>query len=67
MRTAFTGNMAEDVFNVVIVNRRFVLFKEVSFQAPFRQRYRFKSTSLAPNKNKTIPIPWADGPQRSLS
>jgi len=25
MRTAFTGNMAEEVFNVVIVNRRFML------------------------------------------
>jgi len=25
MRTAFTGNLAEEVFNVVIVNRRFVL------------------------------------------
>jgi len=25
MRTAFTGNMAKEVFNVVIVNRRFVL------------------------------------------
>jgi len=26
MRTAFTGNMAEEVFNDVIVNRRLVLF-----------------------------------------
>jgi len=25
MRTAFTGNTAEEVFNIVIVNRRFVL------------------------------------------
>jgi len=25
MRTAFTGNLAEEVFNVVIINRRFVL------------------------------------------
>jgi len=26
MRTVFTGNMAEEVFNVVIVDRRFVHF-----------------------------------------
>jgi len=26
MRMSFTGNMAEEVFNVVIVNHRFVLF-----------------------------------------
>jgi len=41
--------MAEEVFNVVIVNRRFVLFKKkVSVQAPFRHWYRFKSIGLAP-------------------
>jgi len=60
MRTAFTGNMAEEVFNVVIVNRRFVIFFfKVSVQAPFRQRYRFKSTGLPPvsEKTQTIPIP----------
>jgi len=58
MRTAFTVNMAEEVFNVVIVNRRFVLlFFKLSVQAPFRQRYRFKSTCLTPvsEKNQTLP------------
>jgi len=53
--------MAKEVFNVLIVNRRFVLllFFKVSVQAPFRHRYRFKSTSLAPvsEKNQMIPIP----------
>jgi len=52
-----TGNTAEEVFNVVIVNRRFVLF--IYFKYRFRLRYRFKSSGLAPvsKKNKTIPIP----------
>jgi len=55
MRTTFTGNMAKEVFNVVIVNRRFglLLFFKVSFQAPFRHRYRFKTTGLAPVSKKT--------------
>jgi len=60
MRTAFTGNMAEEVFNVLIVSRRFVLLLllKASVQAPFRHRYHFKSTALAPvsEKSQTIPI-----------
>jgi len=61
MITASTGNMAEEVFNVLIVR----LKKKVSVQAPFRHRYRFKSTGLAPvsEKTQTIPIP---SPQRPL-
>jgi len=31
LRTAFKGNMAEEVFNVVIVNRRFVLLFKYRF------------------------------------
>jgi len=51
--------MAKEVFNVVIVNRRFGVFweKKVSVQAPFKCRYRFKSIVLAPvleEKKKTI-------------
>jgi len=61
MRPAITGNMAKEVFNVIIVNRRFVLlFLKVSVQAPFRHRYRLKSTVLAPvseEEEKKIPIP----------
>jgi len=55
MIMASTGNMAKEVFNVLIVR----LKKKVSVQAPFRHRYRFKSTGLAPvsEKNQTIPIP----------
>jgi len=36
-----------------------VFNKKVSVQAPFRHRYRFKSTGLAPvsEKNQKIPIP----------
>jgi len=60
MKTSFTVNMVEEVFNVVIVNRRFVFsFFKVSVQAPFGHRYRLKSTGLAPvsKRRKTIPIP----------
>jgi len=57
MRTAFTGNMDEEVFNVVIVNLRFVIL--LFFKYQFRHRYRFKSIGLAPvsERNQTIPIP----------
>jgi len=56
MRTASTANMAEEVFNVVIVTRRFVLLFS---KYRFRHRYRFKSTGSAPVsvKKQTIPIP----------
>jgi len=51
MITASTGNMAEEVFNVLIV----CLKKKYRF----RHRYRFKTTGLAPvsEKTQTIPIP----------
>jgi len=54
----FTGNMAEELFIVVIVNRLFVL---LFLKYRFRHRYRFKSSGLAPvskkEGKKTIPIP----------
>jgi len=52
MITAFTGNLAEEVFNVLIVLL-------LSVQAPFIHRYRFRSTGSAPlsEKTQTIPIP----------
>jgi len=46
--------MAEEVFNVLIVR----LKKKVSVQAPFRHRYRFKSTGIGKNPNDTHPYSW---------
>jgi len=47
--------VAEEVFNVVFVNRRFVL---LFLKYRFSYRYRFKSTGLAlvSEKTQTIPI-----------
>jgi len=54
MRTAFTWNMDEDFFYVIIVNRCFVLFfSKVSVQALFRHQYNLKSSGLAPVSEKT--------------
>jgi len=58
MRTALSGNMAEEDFNVVIVNRRFVLFLFLKYR--FSSGIVYKSTGLAPvskkgEKNDTHP------------
>jgi len=34
MRTAFTGNIAEEVFNVVFVNQRFLLLFLIILKVP---------------------------------
>jgi len=48
MRTALTGNMAGDVFNVVIVNRQFGI-KKKKFKYRFRHQYRKKKKTRYPS------------------